>query len=213
MPTYKVRYFDIAGRGEPIRMILSYGQIPFIDERISNEDWSKIKPTTPLGQVPVLEIDGKQIPHCIPICRYLASIVNLAGSDATENLAIDVAVETLVDLGNLAYEVKRETDAAKKQEKENKFKQALSLFLGKLDEYAQKHGGYIALPRLSWADIVFTCSYEALMNKTGVDTFNPYPSLQKVKNNVLAQPGIKEWVKKRPANPMYTLYNLKEDLL
>uniref|UniRef100_A0A6P7GHN4 glutathione transferase n=1 Tax=Diabrotica virgifera virgifera TaxID=50390 RepID=A0A6P7GHN4_DIAVI len=365
--TYKVRYFNFTARGEPIRMLLSYGEIPFEDERIAREDWPKIKPTTPLGQLPVLEIDGKQIPHSISICRYLASIVKLDGKDARENLRIDVAVETLLDLQKLAFEYVFETDAAKKDEKNKKVKESVPLFLGKLeehakqnggytaldrvcikyleslvfntklnnvvdkesfsvllldtgflclkhfmfnlhpvylkflyilatplgqlpllevdgkaipqstaicrylasivkldgkdakenlaldvaletlfdlqkmngeikyeqdaakkkeklekllqqglplyfgklDEYAKKHNGYIAFERLSWADILFVCVYEALVNLAGKEAVASYPSLQQVKKNVLATKGINKWIKNRPA---VEGYDLKQDL-
>ncbi|XP_072391075.1 glutathione S-transferase-like [Diabrotica undecimpunctata] len=199
--TYKVKYFNFTARGEPIRMLLSYGEIPFEDERISREDWPKIKPTTPLGQLPVLEIDGKQIPHSISICRYLASVVKLDGKDAKENLRIDVAVETLLDLQKLAFEYVFESDAAKKDEKNKKLEESVPLFLGKLEEQANKNGGYTALDRLSWADIIFICIYEGLMNILGKNTFDSYPSLQKIKKNVLDVKGIRNWIKNRPETP------------
>ena len=115
--TYKLIYFDVPGKGEAIRMILSYGEIPFEDKRIQMGDWPKLKPTTPLGQLPLLEVDGKAIPQSTAICRYLASIVKLDGKDAKENLALDVALETLFDLQKMNGEIKYEQDAAKKKGK------------------------------------------------------------------------------------------------
>lgn len=43
MPDYKLTYFNITGLGEPIRFMLSYGNLDFEDNRISNENWPKIK--------------------------------------------------------------------------------------------------------------------------------------------------------------------------
>lgn len=51
----------------------------------------------PMGQIPVLEIDGKQIHQSIAICRYLANKVNLAGNDDFENYEIDSIVDTIND--------------------------------------------------------------------------------------------------------------------
>uniref|UniRef100_A0A6P7GZZ4 glutathione transferase n=1 Tax=Diabrotica virgifera virgifera TaxID=50390 RepID=A0A6P7GZZ4_DIAVI len=162
--TYKLIYFDVPGKGEAIRMILSYGEIPFEDKRIQMGDWPKLKPTTPLGQLPLLEVDGKAIPQSTAICRYLASIVKLDGKDARENLALDVALETLFDLQKMNGEIKYEQDAAKKKEKlEKLLKQGLPLYFGKLDEYAKKHNGYIAFERVSglckWSLKIFLYLY------------------------------------------------------
>lgn len=52
----------------------------------------------PLGQMPVLEADGKRFHHCIPICRYLGSKFNIAGSNALENYEIDCAAETVNEM-------------------------------------------------------------------------------------------------------------------
>ncbi|XP_072391077.1 glutathione S-transferase-like isoform X2 [Diabrotica undecimpunctata] len=207
--TYKLIYFDVTGKGEPIRLLLSYGEIPFEDKRVEFGEWPKIKPTTPLGQLPVLEVDGKAIPQSTAICRYLASILKLDGKDAKENLALDVALETLFDLQKLATEIKYEKDAAKKDEKVEKLKQVLPVYFGKLDEYAKKHNGYVAYDRISWADILFVCVYEVLVNAVGKEAVAAYPSLQQVKKNVLAAKGINKWIKNRPA---LEGYDLKQDL-
>lgn len=43
-PKYKLTYFDIKALGEPIRMLFSYANVEFEDERISFENWPKLKP-------------------------------------------------------------------------------------------------------------------------------------------------------------------------
>uniref|UniRef100_A0A6P7GYH1 glutathione transferase n=1 Tax=Diabrotica virgifera virgifera TaxID=50390 RepID=A0A6P7GYH1_DIAVI len=209
--TYKLTYFDIQfiGRGEQIRLLLSYGGIPFEDIRIKHADWPKIKPTTPLGQLPVLEIDGKAIPQSTAICRYLASLVKLDGKDVKENIALDVAIETILDVQNLTYDCMFMSDAVAKEEKLKKLKQVISVNFGKLEEYAKKHNGYIAFERLSWADTLFVCVYQLLVNVVGKETVDAYPSLLKVKKNVIAAKGINNWIRNRPTYPGY---DLKQDL-
>lgn len=52
----------------------------------------------PLGQMPVLEVDGQRIGQSGAIARYLAKKVGLAGSDDFESFLIDSVVETINDL-------------------------------------------------------------------------------------------------------------------
>ena len=73
-PEYKLYYFQQRGLGEPIRLILSYLNIPFDDIRVDEfADWmTKWKPWTPLGNVPVLVLkDGTKLSQSVSICRYL----------------------------------------------------------------------------------------------------------------------------------------------
>lgn len=51
----------------------------------------------PMGQMPVLEIDGKKIHQSISICRYLSKQVGLAGTNDFENFEIDSVVDTCND--------------------------------------------------------------------------------------------------------------------
>lgn len=52
----------------------------------------------PLGQMPVLEIDGKRIHQSMAICRFLSKKVGLAGSTDFENYEIDSVVYTIDEL-------------------------------------------------------------------------------------------------------------------
>lgn len=52
----------------------------------------------PLGQVPILEIDGKPLPQSRAICRLLARQNNLAGSSDEDSYKIDAVVDTIDDL-------------------------------------------------------------------------------------------------------------------
>ena len=55
-------------------------------------------PAFPYKQLPVLEIDGKQVGQSIAICRYLGNKVGLGGTTGLENLEIDSVVDTFTDL-------------------------------------------------------------------------------------------------------------------
>lgn len=43
MPEFKVIYFNVKALAEPMRFLLSYGNIEFEDVRIEKEDWPALK--------------------------------------------------------------------------------------------------------------------------------------------------------------------------
>lgn len=49
----------------------------------------------PMGQMPVLEVDGKRVHQSLAMCRYIAKQIGVAGSDAFEDLQIDSLVDTI----------------------------------------------------------------------------------------------------------------------
>ncbi|CAD6232177.1 GSCOCT00001784001.3-RA-CDS, partial [Cotesia congregata] len=199
MPSYKLTYFPVKALAEPIRFILSYGGVEFEDDRFDRNDWPKIKPTMPFGQVPVLEIDGKKVNQSTAICRYLAKQHGLAGKDDWENLEIDVAVDNIHDLrakiGAYHYESHPE---AKEAKREPLMKEQLPFALDRLDEQVKKNGGYFVGGKLTWADMVFVALLDYLNFMTKFDITEKHENLKALKEKVLALPKIKTWVEKRP---------------
>ncbi|MGE0549314.1 MAG: glutathione S-transferase family protein [Kofleriaceae bacterium] len=60
MANVKLTYFDApVSRGEECRLALHLAGVAFHDNRIKGSDWPAIKPSTPYGLMPVLEIEGK----------------------------------------------------------------------------------------------------------------------------------------------------------
>ena len=45
MPSYKLIYFNLRGKGETTRLAFTLAGIPFEDFRVSFEDWPALKPS------------------------------------------------------------------------------------------------------------------------------------------------------------------------
>lgn len=53
-------------------MLFALAEVPYEDIVVQLEDWPKVKPTLPLGQVPILDVDGNVLVQSEAIGRYVA---------------------------------------------------------------------------------------------------------------------------------------------
>nr|QIJ45839.1 glutathione S transferase Sigma 5 [Meteorus pulchricornis] len=200
MTRYKLTYFNVMGLGEPIRFLLSYGGHEFEDIRVEREiEWPKMKASTPFGQLPILEIDGKPFAQTLPICHYLAKHMNLIGITDLDTLQIDAIAAALADLRKQVAIFYREPNAEIKDKvKKQTVKTTVPFFMDKFEELAKKNGGYLHGGQLSYADLFFTAIYDSLENACTVDITENRPTLKALRARVLDIPRIKVWLEKRP---------------
>lgn len=199
MASYKLSYFNITGLAEPIRMLLKYGNIDFVDDRVERDDWPNRKPEMPFGKMPVLTINGKQYHQSLALARYCAKLVKLVGKDQLEDLEIEGMVETINDLRQHISMYNYEADPAIKESRKDKlFNETIPYFLERLDKIAKENGGHLACNKLTWADIYFTSLSDHMIVMTNREVLAKYANLTKVRDTVLAIPQIKKWVEVRP---------------
>merc|ERR1711892_934545 len=186
MSGIKLTYFNLKGRAELARLILAQAGVDYEDCRIQREEWSELKKTFPLGQLPVLEMDGQTLGQSMTIARYLARRFGLAGKNDLDAAEADQAVDAVTDLVNDAGSVMREKDEAKKAE-------MMEALLN------SKGGDHFAGKQLTWADIAVyyvLCSWIL-----GEINFSQCPKLKKLVETVKNLPNIKKWVETMPETP------------
>ena len=106
-PKLKLYYFNIKGKGEPIRLFCAYHNLKLEDVRFqSYEEFLKMKESGQLafGQVPLLDIDDSkyQLVQTAAILRYLAKIAgdgksSYPSDDPILAAKIDAVVDQEVD--------------------------------------------------------------------------------------------------------------------
>ncbi|XP_056647786.1 glutathione S-transferase-like [Diorhabda sublineata] len=198
-PQYKLTYFNISALGEPIRFLLSYGNIDFEDVRIEREQWPSLKSTTPFGQLPLLEHNGKVVNQSMAIARYCAKLVKLTGSNDWEDLEIDSVVDTISDLRSKIAEFQKEqNEELKASKKKQVIEVTIPFYIERLEEKVKNNDGYLACKKLTWADLYFVALLDMVNVRVGKNIIENAPSLQKLREKVLALPGIKAWIAKRP---------------
>ncbi|KAI4470699.1 glutathione s-transferase [Holotrichia oblita] len=194
-PSIKVTYFNIRGLAETIRLLLKYGEIEFEDNRIQSEEWAALKATTPFGQMPLYEEDGKVAWQSLAICRYLAKKVNLRGANDWEDLQVDAIADTITDLRIKIASLMQEKDEEKKEQlKQTLIKETAPYYLERLDKIAGENGGHF----LTWVDFYFFAMSHIVNFLLGADGYANYKNLQAVVDNVQKIPAIKKWVEVRP---------------
>ncbi|XP_018356543.1 PREDICTED: glutathione S-transferase-like [Trachymyrmex septentrionalis] len=198
MSPYKLLYFNIHGLGESIRFLLSHCGIKFEDVRFTFDDWPKHKPNMPMGQMPVLEIDGKQYHQSRAIGRFIAKKGNLYGSDDYEAMEIDATIDSMDDIRLVLSQYYWEKDPAFKEKLKETAFQKWPYYLDKFEAQVKKNGGYFVGGKLSWADFLWAAYFDYLSFVLEDDPNKDHPELKKLVEKVRALPNVKAYIEKRP---------------
>lgn len=103
----KLTYFSLAARGFPIRVALRAAGVPWEDERITGAELAarrggpgKFSDEIPLGQLPVVNIDGRVFVESVQVARWAARLApasapQLYPADAMQQLVCDEATAVL----------------------------------------------------------------------------------------------------------------------
>jgi glutathione S-transferase len=198
MPKYKLTYFDFSGsRGEECRLALFVAGVDFEDNRISNEAWQALKPTSPYGALPILELAGRPpLAQTNAILAYVGRSHGLHPSDpweAARHEAILAAGEELrVAIGPSG----KLTDPAEKQKAREELASGYLQTWGSHLE-RQISGPFVAGERIQVADIklfqIITSFKKGVLDHIPTTVFSAFPKLEGVYEAVARHPKIVEW--------------------
>ncbi|KAF1335298.1 Glutathione s-transferase, partial [Globisporangium splendens] len=202
VPKLKLTYFPRPGRGEPIRLALHIGGIPFEDERITPEELAVRKPSLPFNQLPVLEVDGDVIAQSLAILRYAGTLSGLyPTNDPVLAFKIDELFCLIDELHNVWGPSFREKDAEKQLSMRKVLaEETIPKFLGHLSKRvgeAASEGPYATGATFTVADLAISSLLNGLasghMVGVPVTVVDPFPHLLKVRDQVHAHPKVIEW--------------------
>lgn len=198
-PLLKLTYFAGTGRAELARLLFAFGGVPFADERIQHADMPALKPSLPLGQVPVLDVDGARFSQSFAIARYAARCGGLYPEDPVDALKVDMVSETLRDLLAAFIALYGESDADKKAAATSKFLEDTVPSAFRVLE--QMVGGEFFLgdgdARASLADVhLFDFAHNALAAVFQFSLTPSFPRLERVCASVKANAGVKAYLER-----------------
>ena len=153
MPNYRLTYFDMDGRAEPIRIAFHAAGIEFEDIRISFPEFVEARAGYRFNCVPVLEIDGVTITQSNAMCRYVGKMAGLYPEDDLQALYCDEAMGAIEDLlHQMVHTFGLEGDELKAA-REKLADGWIAIILKGLDELLERGGDYLADNRLTVADL------------------------------------------------------------
>ncbi|PAV65622.1 hypothetical protein WR25_12314 [Diploscapter pachys] len=205
MPSYKLYYFDGRGFGEASRQLFALADVPFEDVRLDREKFMELKPTFPYGQVPVLEVDGVQIPQSVAIARFLAKKFGFAGKTEVEQAIVDGICDQWKDFyaeikpyyyGNLGYCPPGWEDLEKARTEV--LIPARDKFFGFLKNLLNKNkSGFLVEGGVTYADLFITDNMTSLFGWFP-GYFEGHPEIEAYYKHVQEIPKLKAWLAKRP---------------
>lgn len=168
--TYKLYYFDIYGRAEPIRMLLAHAKQEFEDNRITGEQLATLKTEGKLefGQVPMLEHDGKHLVQSWAILRYIGKIHGYYPDNSEEAWQVDSLLDSVEDFLGKYFRANFEKDEERKKTYENDFAVWLTTWLTAIQKRIEANSDhkYAVGNKRTIADIAFAAlSFSVIFNE------------------------------------------------
>lgn len=158
-----------------------------------------------MGQLPILGVDGLEIPQSAAILRYLALKFGFAGKTPEDRAWVDAVVDRFKDFfvefkkflvakrgGKSEEEVAKVVSESVVPAMESYFK----LLNGLLE---RSKSGFLIGNSITYADLVVVNNLETLRN-FGFLNASEQPKLTALLEKVYSQPGIKEYVSSRTAS-------------
>ncbi|XP_019644617.1 PREDICTED: hematopoietic prostaglandin D synthase-like [Branchiostoma belcheri] len=203
MPAYKLTYFNGRGTAEIVRLVFAAAGIEYEDVRIEKpeEQWPEFKPKTPMGQVPILEVDGTMLCQSNSIARYVAKVAGLAGKTPLDQARVDMIMDGMEDVGKKGNATHWEKDEEKKAEKKKEYEETfLPQFYTCLNKLVGDSGHFVG-NELTLADITFFNTTDLVGRYFKLPSMDQFSGLKKVMDHVTSNPGIAKWLKERPETP------------
>jgi glutathione S-transferase len=198
----KLIYFDApVSRGEECRLALHIAGVDFEDARLKREDWPALKPKTPFGALPVLEMPGRA-----PLAQTNAILVligrqhGLHPKDDFEAARHEAVMCHVEDLRAAVTPSMRLTDEAEKK----KAREALTAtYLPTWAEQVERQigdGPFFSGAALRVVDIKLHLAVRwfagGKLDHIPATIFSAYPKLNRVHDAVRDDARVKAWYAK-----------------
>jgi len=107
-----LHYFDCLGRAEVLRILFVHSKTPYVDHRVSWEEWPELKASgfSEFRQLPVVEMDGLKLVQTLAVLRYVGAKVGYVPTDPALHYQMDSIIQLREEFRNILNPFKRCTD-------------------------------------------------------------------------------------------------------
>ena len=192
----KVYYFDGPGRGEVIRLVLTFAGKEFEDIRFSTyKEWTeKYKALSPLGTAPFYQEGEFTIAGSLGIARYVAEKNGLGGSNPIENAQLESYTDAIFDCGSKLYTLSNEPEE-KKANAKAEFQKALPDNLRFIEKQVKGEDSFLP-GKLTYPDLQLSIFHLNCEDSQLGDIFKDCPKLLKISSHVDSNEKIKNFREK-----------------
>ena len=199
--TAKLTYCDApVSRGEECRLALHLAAIDFEDIRIKATDWPALKPKTPYGGMPILELPGKPpIAHANAILGLIGRRAGLHPADDFEAARHEGMMQHVEDLRGVVGPTIRLGDAEKKTAREA----IVATYLPAWSAHAEANitsEPFFGGARLHVVDLKIHMAVRWFLggkvDHIPATIFAAYPKLMRIHDAVRDHAGVKAWYAK-----------------
>jgi glutathione S-transferase len=150
----KLYYFDIYGRAESIRFLLSHAKVEYENVNAGPIMADLKKDKLEFGQVPMLETaDGKHFVQSWAILRYLGRTYGYYPNDAELAWKIDSTIDAVEDYVVAYFKYNFESNEEKKAVFKEAWLKNLPMWVAAIEKRLEANGGkYIAGDKITIAD-------------------------------------------------------------
>lgn len=200
----KLTYFDSpASRGEECRLAFHVAGVPFEDNRLPFTAWAALKPATPFGSLPTLELPGKPVlAQSNAILVFIGRSHGLHPSDLFEAAQHEAMMCHVEDLRAGVGPSLRISDEAEKKKARAALAEGFLPAWAKHAESQLGDGPYFAGDKLHVVDIKLYMAVRWFASGT-VDhvpstVFASFPKLTRVYEAVRDDARVKAWYAPKP---------------
>mmetsp|Transcript_2197 Transcript_2197/g.4529 ORF Transcript_2197/g.4529 Transcript_2197/m.4529 type:complete len:234 (-) Transcript_2197:138-839(-) len=221
----KLSYFPIPGRGEPLRLAFALSSVEWTDNRIQPKDWGALKPSTPWGSMPMIELsDGKQMGQLRSMLRFVGRLAGLYPEDPLLACRVDEIMDVIDDTSNAINKVGQGFEQSAKEAARAEAVSpsgGVGSTLSKIDAFIAANGsdGHTVGATITVADLMVASMLANLCSGffDGVppSTLERYSNIQAVRKTVMSDPKIVAYYASRPAaevTPFETYLTSAKDL-
>lgn len=198
MPKYRLTYFDMSSsRGEECRLALHVAGVEFEDHRLARGEWPALKPKTPYGGLPLLEVEGRPpLAQSNVILGYIGREHGLLPKDPWEGARHEAVITAVEDLRVAFGPSGKIQDPEEKRRTREEFA-ATTMQTWAQNISAQIQGPFVGGEQISVADIKIANLLRTFANGTmdyvPTNVFDGYPKLAALAQAVNEHPKVVDW--------------------